>query len=261
MTKRIACIVAHPDDDTYGVGGALAFHAGSDLEITVLMTTSGEAGQIADPSLATRETLAAVREAEDRASWLALGLEPVIRFLRYPDGGVADVPREDLVAAYVEVLLEARPDVVVTFGPDGITGHEDHVAVGAAATEAFHVARSQAGGGFHRLLHNVLSRERLEAFNEALRAQGMEPMDPTQPFMPRGVPERTIGVSVDCSATFDRKLEALRRHRTQGELQDVPFDLWPAILGREDFRIAWPEPSTGEDVLRFGDLFEGLPGT
>lgn len=256
MTRRIACVVAHPDDDTYGVGGTLALHAAGELDVTVIVTTSGEAGQIADPSLATRDTLATVREAEDRSSWHALGLEPHIRFLRYPDGGVADVPREDLVAAYLDVLLAAAPDVVVTFGPDGVTGHEDHVAVGAAASQAFHAARARSATGFRRLLYVALSRERLAALDEALRARGMEPMDPAQPFAPRGVPGGTLGVSVDCSASYGRKLEALRCHRTQGELEDVPYDLWPAILGREEFVIAWPEGEVPRPPLR--DVFEGL---
>ncbi len=255
--KRIACIFAHPDDDTYSVGGSLALHAGADLEVTVVMTTSGESGQIVDPSLATRETLGAVREAEDRASWAALGLEPTIHVLRYPDGGVANVPREDLVAAYVEILLAAEPDVVVTFGPDGITGHPDHIAVGAAATEAFHAARSQAERGPGRLLFCVLSEDRLAALDEALRARGMEAMDPAQPLRPRGVPDRTIGVSVDVAGAFDRKVEALRCHRTQGEMQDIPFDLWRTVLGREEFQIAWPP--TGDDARVLRDVFEEMP--
>jgi len=260
VTRRIACVFAHPDDDTYGVGGTLALHPGPGLEVTVILTTSGEVGEIADPSLATRLTLVAVREDEDRRSWAALGLEPDLRFLRYPDGAVADVPREDLVAAYVEILLEVRPDILVTFGPDGITGHADHVAVGQAATDAFHVARAQAGEGFLRLLYNALSQSRLEALNEMLRARGLDILDPTQPFTPRGVPEDAIDVTVDCSTAFERKVEALRCHRTQGEMESVPYDLWPAVLGREDFAIAWPEPDPRMSRPRWHGVFEGLPG-
>ena len=70
--RRVACVFAHPDDDTYGVGGSLALHAEDELELTVILATSGDAGRIADASLATRQTLASVREAEDLASWLAL---------------------------------------------------------------------------------------------------------------------------------------------------------------------------------------------
>lgn len=259
MTRRIACVVAHPDDDTYGLGGTLALHAGSEIRVTVILTTSGEAGQIADPSLATRSTLAAVREAEDRRSWAALGLEPELHFLRYPDGGVADVPREDLVAAYIEILLAARPDVVVTFGPDGITGHPDHVAVGEAVTEAFHLARTQVDGGFHRLMYTVLSQARLDGLNEMLRARGLEILDPAQPFTPRGVAEDRIDVSVDCSGAFERKVEALRCHRTQGEMEGLPYDLWPAVLNRDDFQLAWPEPAPAMPRRVLHDVFEGLP--
>lgn len=260
MTRRIAVVVAHPDDDTYAVGGTLALLAGPGTQITVILTTSGEAGQIADPSLATRMTLGAIREAEDRRSWAALGLEPDLRPLRYPDGGVADVPREDLVAAYADILLETRPEVVVTFGPDGITGHADHIAVGEATTEAFHLARAQADGGFRRLLYTVLSQDRLDALNEMLRARGLEIWDPAQPFTPRGVPEDAIDVSVDCSAVFERKVDALRCHRTQGEMEGLPYELWPAILGRDDFHIAWPEPDPSAPRRVLHDLFEGLSG-
>ncbi len=258
MTRRVACVFAHPDDDTYGASGSLALHAGPELEVTVIMTTSGEAGLIADASLATRQTLGGVREEEDRASWRALDLDPAIHFLRHPDGGVADVSRDRLVAQYLAILLEARPDVVITFGPDGVTGHVDHVAVGAAATAAFEAARSAGSEGFHRLLHVGIPQSSLNRFNELLRGRGMDPIDPTQEFQPRGVPDETIGVIVDCSRVFERKLEALRRHRTQAELEDVPFEMWQEVLAQEAFVLAFPERAPGGPVLR--DPFEGLPG-
>lgn len=258
MTLRVAGVFAHPDDDTYGVGGSLGLHAGEDMEITIVMATSGDAGRIADPSLATRETLAAVREAEDVASWRALGLEPDVRFLRHPDGALERVS-STLTDEVRDVLEEARPDVVITFGPDGITGHEDHVAIGAAATEAFHAARSSAEGGFARLLHLALAERDLERLNERLRERGLEPLDPSQPFVPRGVPDATIAVRVDCSAAYDRKLEALRAHKTQAELEDIPFDLWREILGTESFVLAWPGREPGGPVL--DDLFAALPGS
>jgi LmbE family N-acetylglucosaminyl deacetylase len=254
--RRLAGVFAHPDDDTYGMAGSVAKYTGSDLEITIVMTTSGEAGQIADPSLATRETLPSVREGEDRASWAALGFEPTIHFLRYPDGGVADVPQENLVAVYLAILQEARPDTVVTFGPEGITGHSDHIAVGAATTAAFHAARAAGAGGFRRLLYCCVTSSTIDRFNELLRERGLPQIDPTQPFQPRGVPDEKVGMMVDCSEVYDRKLEALRRHRTQAELEDVPFELWRELLGTESFVIAYPEREPGAPVLT--DLFEAL---
>ena len=97
---------------------------------------------ISDPSLATRANLGAVREDEDRRSWVALGRVPDRHeFLRYPDGGVADAPFDELVERIAAILREERPDVVITFGPEGVTGHADHITVGRATTEAFRRCR------------------------------------------------------------------------------------------------------------------------
>ena len=260
LTKRLAAVFAHPDDDTYGVSGSVALHASSGIEVTVILATSGEAGGIADPSLATPETLATVREAEDRASWAEIGVVPAIHFLRYPDGGVADAPRAELVARVVDILVAAAPDVVVTFGPDGVTAHADHIAIGEAATEAFHAARARGGGrGFRRLLYNALPQSRLDRWSELMRERGMEPLDPTQPFVPRGVADGTIGVVANCRSVYERKLEALRCHKTQGELESVPFELWPEVLGEEAFVLAWPGgPQDPEAARVLADVFEGL---
>lgn len=255
--RRVACVFAHPDDDTYGVGGSLALHA-EDIVLTVVLATSGDAGKIADPSLATRGELGRVRESEDAASWRALGLEADLRFLRHPDGGLRALG-DALVSEVREILRQVEPDVVVTFGPDGITGHEDHVAIGAAATEAFHAERRRGTSGLARLLHVAIAAGGLVRLNELLRERGLEPMDPTQPFMPRGVPDETIGVRVDATGVYERKLEALRSHKTQAELEDLPFDLWPDVLATESFVMAWPPREPGSPVLS-GPL-EGLPAS
>jgi LmbE family N-acetylglucosaminyl deacetylase len=255
---RVACVFAHPDDDTFGVAGSLALHAGDDLELTMILATSGDAGRIADASLATRETLASVREAEDLASWRALGLEPDLRFLRHPDGSLSRMPRDQLVVEVRALLEAAAPEIVVTFGSDGITGHEDHVAIGEVATQAFGALRTAASGSaFSRLLHCAIPQGDLDRLNELLRERGLEPMDPTQPFAPRGVPDSVIGARIDVSSVYDRKVEAIRAHRTQAELDDVPFDLWPEMLSTEAFVVAWPERRPRDPIL--ADLFEGLP--
>jgi LmbE family N-acetylglucosaminyl deacetylase len=257
MTRRLAAVFAHPDDDTYSLAGSLALHAGEDLEVVVILVTSGDAGQIADPNLATPENLGAVREGEDRASWAEVGVPVVHHFLRYPDGRVESVPREELVGRIEVLLRDAAPDVVVTFGPEGVTGHADHVTVGEATTAAFRSLVDSGARGFSRLLYSALPQSKMESWAERMRERGVEPPDPSEPFQPRGVPDERFGVMVDCSSVYERKLEALRRHRTQGEMQDIPYDLWPEVLGAEDFVQAWPERSPGDPVLP--DVFAGLP--
>lgn len=259
MSRRLALVFAHPDDDTFAAAGTVAIHAGEPgFSLTCVLATSGEKGGISDPSVATPESLGRVRETEDMASWRALGREPDrLEFLRYPDGGVSDVLSGELVGRIASILREVRPDVVVTFGPEGITGHEDHIAVGRAATEAFSRTRTEGGGGLGRLLHCCLPESRLDWFSEELVKRGMDPIDPSAPFQPRSVPDDAVAIRVDCSAVWRRKLAALREHKTQADEMAFPEDLVEPILGSEHFVQAWPERRHGDPVL--GDIFEGLP--
>ncbi|MDP9342938.1 MAG: PIG-L family deacetylase [Actinomycetota bacterium] len=261
MTRRLAAVFAHPDDDTFGVGGTLALNAGKDLEVMTVLATSGEAGPIADPALATRENLGPVREVEARESYRVLGFPDVrLEFLRYADGGLAGVERDELVDRVASLLVEFGPDVVVTFGPEGVTKHEDHVTMHHVGTEAFHRARERAGGkGFRRLLNVAIPTSRIEAFREMQRAAGMEPFNPEDPFMPRGVPDETIGLVVDCSSVWRTVYEALRAHRTQAEeIEAFPEAALPEIFGTESYIVAWPLREPGDPVLT--DVFQGLLG-
>ena len=259
MTRRLVAVVAHPDDDTFGCSGTVALHADDrDLRFVLVHATSGEAGMISDPSLATRKTLGAVREGEDRRSWVALGREPDRHeFLRYPDSGLEDVPFEAFVQRIGVILREERPDVVMTFGPEGITGHADHIRVGEATTEAFHRCRVEGADGFQRLLHVALSETTLVEFSAQLVALGQDPIDPTKPFQPRGVPDGTIGVVVDCSSIVDRKQAAILEHATQrNDFASIPEELEAEIFRYESHVIAWPQ--TAEGTPELGDVFEGL---
>lgn len=258
--RRFAAVVAHPDDDTYGCAGTVALHADDpDFRFVLIHVTSGEEGKIADGSGATPETLGQVREEEDRRSWVTLGREPDRHeWFRLPDHAVAD-HGEALVERIASVLREERPDVVSTFGPDGVTGHPDHIAVGDATTRAFHQVRDEGGDGFLRLLHQALPQSMLDVWNEQLIAAGEEPMDPTQLYQPRGVPDDQVHVRVDCTGVAMRKLAAVREHLTQqdaavesigGEAEQL------RALAFETHVIAWPPPRPGGRVLT--DVFEDL---
>ena len=264
VTRRLAAVFAHPDDDTYGLAGTLAMGR-DDIRYTVIVATSGEAGAIGDPSLATRENLAEVRENEEREALHAVGAaDATVHFLRYPDGGLKDVPREELVERVAGLLRESRPQVVATFGPEGITKHDDHVAIGAAATEAFHRARGameeeQAReDAFQRLLYVSIPSSGIDRFWSSLRARGVDVGDPEGPFMPRGVPDSTVTHEVDCTGVLKDKINALHAHRTQREEVDqIPEDLQEAVLGREWFVQAFP-PVAEPPARREGTIFDGL---
>ena len=261
MRRGLAVVVAHPDDDTFGCAGTVALHAEDPAFSFVLVhATNGEAGEIADGSGATRETLGAVRQEEDRRSWIALGRVPDRHeWLHYPDHGLADVPPHELAARVAGILRESEPEVVITFGPDGVTGHPDHIAIGEATTAAFHRCREEGLPGFRRLIHSAIAQSTLDGWNRQLVEAGKDPMDPTQLYVPRGVPDQTIDVDVDTSDVAPRVLAALREHRTQqGGLQDWSEEQQLEAVSHERGVIAWPEQRRDMAVVR--DVFDGLEG-
>jgi LmbE family N-acetylglucosaminyl deacetylase len=154
---RLLGIFAHPDDETICAGGTFAKYASTGAEIRVISLTKGDAGQIRDASAATRATLRAVREKELEAAGKELGLTET-RCLDYPDGGLSQVDSQTLVTLASELLSQIDPDIVITFGPDGFSGHPDHIAVGAAVTAACYEMRATRS---IRLFHCHLPRSRM----------------------------------------------------------------------------------------------------
>ena len=143
--RRLLGVFAHPDDETFCAGGTFAHYAGQGAEIMVVSATRGQAGQIRDAAAGDRRTIAAVREAELRLACERLGITRV-RCLDHVDGTLADAEFPALVDEVAEVIGEFRPDVVITFGPDGGYGHPDHVTIGAATAAAC----QRAAGPGHR---------------------------------------------------------------------------------------------------------------
>ena len=163
---RLLGLFAHPDDETLGAGGTFAKYAGAGAEVHVVSLTRGGAGQIRDAAVATRSTLTDVRERELVAAGEELGVVAT-RCLDYADGSLAQVDTEELLALAHELISEVDHDVVVTFGPDGFSGHPDHVAVGAAATaacSALRVTRPVRLFHCHRPHSRMLLGDRLAAW-------------------------------------------------------------------------------------------------
>ena len=136
---RLLGLYAHPDDETFCTGGTFARYAARGAEIEVVSATRGEAGQIRDAGIATRRTIGEVRERELRLACSRLGVRSA-RCLDFRDGALATTDGETLVGELTRAIRAFRPTAVFTFGPDGGYGHPDHVAISAAATEAWHRA-------------------------------------------------------------------------------------------------------------------------
>jgi N-acetyl-1-D-myo-inositol-2-amino-2-deoxy-alpha-D-glucopyranoside deacetylase len=253
-------VAAHPDDDTFAIARSIALHAADpDLRFVLVIATDGEAGVIAPGVDATPETLGSVRRTEDEASWRIVGRMPDRHeWLGLPDGGLPEVGFDDLVDRIHRIMIEESPDVVGTFGPDGITGHPDHVVVGAATTAAFHRAREAGAAGFRRLLHSCIAESDIARWNANLREAGQPEWQPDQPYHLRGVPDAMIAISVDTRSVAALAVAAIRAHTSQWspEVVSPGSDELVRSLRTEDWVIAWPESPEG--VPRLGGIFEGL---
>ena len=217
---KVLTVWAHPDDEAYLAGGLLAAATDAGQRAVCVTATRGEA---ADPLAGTedRAALAAVRTRELDSALAILGVTEHV-WLDHPDGVCADVD-PDLPAARLAALIDdVRPDTVVTFGPDGFTGHPDHQAVSRWTDLA--LARSTYGASA-RLLHAVtqerlIDQEIVDRFN--LYALGM----------PRFCTDDELALSLPLKgAALDRKVEALLSQTSQ------TADLVAAI-GRDRF-AAW----------------------
>jgi LmbE family N-acetylglucosaminyl deacetylase len=257
---RLVGVFAHPDDDVYTIGGTLALHRDA-VRPTLVFCTSGGAGPISDEALATRETLAEVREREQAASMAVLGVRADVRFLRHPDYTLPDVPFEALTREIEEILREVRPHVVVTFGPDGMTSHQDHIRAGEATAEAFRRTRLDGSGGTPpRLYQCALPRSAVDGFYA-----GLEALDDAAYgaegtlFNLVGVEDDRVAVVVDTRPVLHDKLQAILAHETQrGELERIPEPLRRIHLETEWFVQAWP--AVDHVVRRVTDPFAGFPG-
>ena len=133
----LAAIFAHPDDETYAVGGTLAKLAAAGARWDLYCATDGDAGKSSGIPVASREELGALRRNELRLAARHLGVHE-IECAGHHDGALGAVEFDALVGEIVAFLRRMRPDVVITFGPEGApTGHRDHKAISRAATAAY----------------------------------------------------------------------------------------------------------------------------
>lgn len=271
----LLAVLAHPDDES-GISGTLASAAARGWQVVVVCATRGEAGEIADPALATPENLGAVREAELRAALEVLGVQG-LRLLGYCDSGM---PGSDLneqpdslhcadpgtvIDQIAELMDDFRPRIVITFEPSGIYGHPDHVAVSRYTSAAFQRALESTGGFGEEpaphLYYFAFPTYWVENIRNRLRQLGLEAggFDDLVQFIDPGI-DGQITHTVDVSAYAERKVASLRRHRTQlGPGSPFHHLVKPAMLdlhGTEFFILAHPQPEPGVEMQ--GDILAGL---
>ena len=137
---RLMAVLAHPDDESLGVGGTLAKYASEGVEVFLVTATRGDSGRYRgfpsdDPQHPGPLALANIRETELRAAGSALGLSEV-SLLGFRDQYLDRANPHEAITAIVQHIRRVHPQVVVTFGPEGAYGHPDHVAISQFTTAA-----------------------------------------------------------------------------------------------------------------------------
>jgi len=140
LTGGIACVFAHPDDETFAVGGTLAYYSAAGFRCDLFCATDGDAGRSSGVPVSSRAELAALRRKELRSAATTLGIEVVVMG-GLGDGTLHQIDPTPLIGEIVRFLRQRRPAIVMTFGPEGApNAHRDHRAISRATTAAFFLA-------------------------------------------------------------------------------------------------------------------------
>ena len=220
--RCILAAFAHPDDETSAAAGTLIHYARAGVDMYVVTATRGERGDLGtgDVPIARRD-LPAVREAELRAVLALYGAHPPI-LLDYRDQELSTADFETLTHDVWRVMVSVRPEVVITFGPSGISGHEDHKTVHRVTTAAFHRYRPTAV---------VAPRLYYVAIPPEVAAQFALHLHPS---------EMTLSVCMDIAAVKPIKLQGLRTYRSQPDAQELAVLFTSDQFSHEWFYQAYP---------------------
>ena len=286
---RLLLVHAHPDDECIATGATMAKYAADGAHVTLVTCTLGEEGEILVPELVhlaadQHDALGEHRIGELANAMKALGVTDH-RFLggpgRWRDSGMMGEPTneratcfwqaalDEAVGELVKVIREVRPQVVITYNEDGGYGHPDHIQAHRITVAAFDAAADperypDAGEPWQisKLYYTALPKSFLRMGWEALKEMGEEaPFGVTSPDeLPFGDPDEVVTTRIDARDHLDAKMDAMRAHATQIEI-DGPFfalsnNIGQRAFGLEHFRlIKGTRPSS--DVVE-EDLFAGI---
>jgi LmbE family N-acetylglucosaminyl deacetylase len=264
--RTLVAVFAHPDDEAFGTGGTLTRYAHEGVDVHLVMATRGEAGQIANPEVETVTPLSVLREEELRCACEQYGLKE-LHLMGYIDGQTAIVPPSEPVFRLVKILRQLKPQVVISFGPDGIYGHFDHVAVhrwtAAAIMLASQVEKWPGAGPPHQVNKFYYRAMSLDQVEQMQTVSGRTAVDMGGvPFAFTGYPPEQITTVIDVKPYVRTKLKAIRCHRSQ---MSPDFQMTQKEFDPEQDKWFWQETfilaranGVGEQNGIETDLFQGV---
>lgn len=281
MTKTILAVLAHPDDESFGLGGTLALYAKKGYDTYYVCATRGEAGTVDEEHLNGFQDVAELRTSELLRAAKILGLKEVF-FLDYRDSGMPGMEDnlhpnaqinhsiDEVAGRVVKYIRELKPDIVITFDPIGGYKHPDHIHIHLATVLAFEKAddasfHPEAGSPFkpRALYYQVFPRWFLRW---ATRLMPLFRKDPTR-FGRNGdinlkelaEVDFPVHVRLDVRPVAEIKAQAGAQHASQGGvgMRRGVMGLMTKVFGEnEDYMRAYP-PVNGSH-RRQRDLFDGV---
>jgi Uncharacterized proteins, LmbE homologs len=279
MEKRtLLAVLAHPDDESFGMGGTLALYASRGVDVHLVCATRGEVGDVTPELLVGFDSIAALRESELRCAAGILGLAG-IHFLDYRDSGMsgspdnshpnalAFQPLDEVAANVVCYIRELKPQVVLTFDPIGGYRHPDHIAIQRATALAF---ERSADPGFapqsgppwqpQRLYFHKMPNGLLKFAVKVLPLVGRDPhkfgSNGDIDLVPIAEASFPTHARIDIRSVLKKKENAGTCHASQGGGRmggGVVSLLMRMFSGSETFMRAYPPVEKGEKVAQ--DLF------
>jgi LmbE family N-acetylglucosaminyl deacetylase len=256
-TLRLMCVLAHPDDESLGTGGTLAKYAAEGVETFLVTATRGERGRFIDGvERPAPEIIGRTREAELHEAAKQLGIREV-SMLGYPDGALDAVDPAIAQEAIADHFCRVRPDVVITFGPDGAYGHPDHIAI-SQFTMAAAVRAANRGCAVAKLYQIAWSAGTWAAYQSALKKLTSTVDGVERQVIP--APDWGVTTRIETHAVWPAVWRAVQCHQTQmsiyKHLATLPDEHHRALWGLQEYYRACSLVNGGR--TRETDLFEGL---
>jgi LmbE family N-acetylglucosaminyl deacetylase len=266
-------VLAHPDDECLGTGGTLAKYAADGVEVFLLTATRGDGGRFrghrcGDPQHPGSQALGTIREAELRAAAAVLGVREVT-LLDYRDQHLDRADAREAIARIAGELRRVRPDVVLTFGPDGAYGHPDHIAISQFTTAAMVAAADPAFPGIadaaphtpSKLYYLAWPRSTWSAYEAAVKRLSVTVDGIERQATPW--PDWAITTVIDTADVWATVWRAVSCHESQlaayVRLRDLSDEHHRALWGRQSFYRAFSTVNGGRACET--DLFEGVHRT
>lgn len=279
--RIILAVLAHPDDESFGMGGTLAKYSNQGVETHLICATRGEVGEMPEDCLDEGQTIAERREHELRCAARELGISQ-LHILDYRDSGMLgspenqhpraliNAPEAEVTAQVKKIIREVRPQIVLTFDPIGGYRHPDHIAMHRAARDAFfdliekQAEDPESDHFLKKLYYHTISRRFIRLNVRILRLLGKDPsrwgknkdIDLTQ----LAVDDFPTHARINYQSVADKKSRAAACHASQGgggfTKGYLRWFLWlMGVRDKDDFMQAYPEPETDMVVDDFfGDL-------